>query len=70
MKIIENFYLQIVSVFNQGVFGINLFDLGIIVISFVFALLIRGLFAKLVVLKVKKIVQKTTTLLLLLPLFG
>ena len=61
MKIIENFYLQIVSVFNQGVFGINLFDLGIIVISFVFALLIRGLFAKLVVLKVKKIVQKTTT---------
>ena len=61
MQIFENFYLQIKDVLLNGVFGISLLDLGIIIISIIFALLIRGIFAKLVVLKVKRIVQKTTT---------
>ena len=61
MQILENFYLQIKDVLVNGVFGISLLDLGIIIISIIFALLIRGIFAKLVVLKVKRIVQKTTT---------
>ena len=61
MSIVENFYTQIVDVLNNGVFGISLFDLGIIFISIIFALLIRSIFAKLIVLKVKKVVKKTTT---------
>src|SRR5210317_267578 len=61
MQIFENFFAQIKAVLDNGVFGISLLDLGIIIISIIFALLIRGIFAKLVVAKVKKIVQKTTT---------
>ena len=61
MQIFENFYQQIKEVLTNGVFGISLFDLGIICASIIIALFIRGIFAKLVVAKVKKIVQKTTT---------
>jgi len=61
MSIVENFYIQIINVLKNGVFGISLFDLGIIFISIIFALLIRSIFAKLIVLKVKKVVKKTTT---------
>ena len=61
MKIFENFFFQIKTVFQNGVFGISLFDFGIIFISIIFALLIRSIFAKLIVLKLKKIVKKTST---------
>ena len=61
MQIFENFFAQIRSVINNGVFGISLLDLGIILISIIFALLIRSIFAKLIVSKVKKLVKKTTT---------
>ena len=61
MKIFENFFSQISAVIDNGVFGISLLDLGIILISIIFALLIRSIFAKLIVSKVKKFVKKTTT---------
>ena len=61
MSFVENFYTQIINVLNNGVFGISLFDLGVISISLIFALLIRSIFAKLIVLKVKKVVKKTST---------
>ncbi len=61
MNFIEKLYLQLKNVFESGVFGISLFDLGIIIASIIFALLIRGFFARLVVLKVKKVVKKTST---------
>ena len=61
MKIFENFFSQIRVVIDNGVFGISLLDLGIILISIIFALLIRSIFAKLIVSKVKKFVKKTTT---------
>ena len=61
MKIFENFFSQIRAVIDNGVFGISLLDLGIILISIIFALLIRSIFAKLIVSKVKKFVKKTTT---------
>ncbi len=61
MKFIESFFIQIKNVLENGVFGISLIDFGIIVLSIIFALLIRSIFARLVVLKVKKIVKKTTT---------
>ena len=61
MQIIENLFVQIRAVIENGVFGISLLDLGIIFISIIFALLIRSIFAKLAVSKLKKIVMKTTT---------
>ncbi len=60
MNLINNFYAQIKAVFENGVFGISLNDLGIIIVSIVLALLIRGIFAKVLVLKVRKIVKKTS----------
>ena len=60
MNIFENFYNQINHVLQNGVFGMSLFDIGIIFISIIVALLVRGVFAKLLVFKVKKIVQKTS----------
>ena len=60
MRIFENFVLQIKSVFFNGVFGLNLGELGFILVAFILALLIRGLVAKFIVNKIKKIVIKTT----------
>ena len=57
---LENFSNQIYNVFKNGVFGISLTDLGVIFFSFIFALLIRGLFARFIVKKVKTIVKKTS----------
>ena len=59
MNFIENFYLQIIRVFNDGVFGISLGDLTIIFVSLVLALLIRSIVARVLVNKVKNIVSKT-----------
>jgi MscS family membrane protein len=60
MTFIYKFIEQIKKVFEDGVFGISLIDFGIIVFAIIFSLLIRGVFAKLIVLKVKKIVKKTS----------
>ena len=61
MDIFENFFSQIKTVLYNGVFGISLLDLGIIFLSIIFAMLVRSIFAKLIVSKLKKIVKKTTT---------
>ncbi len=61
MIIFENFFTQIQSVFINGVFGLSLGELGFILISFIIALLVRGLIAKFIVNKVKLLVLKTTT---------
>ena len=61
MKLFENLFIQIKQVLLSGVFGISLFDLGIMILSIIFALVIRGIFAKIVISKIKKIVKKTKT---------
>jgi MscS family membrane protein len=60
MNILESLYAQFFRVFKDGVFGISLGDIGIIIASIVFALLIRGIFAKFVVYKLKRFVKKTS----------
>ena len=60
MSLIYKFIEQIKKVFEDGVLGISLIDFGIIVLAIVFSLLIRGFFAKLIVIKLKKIVKKTS----------
>ncbi len=59
MNLIENFYNQILNVFSDGVFGISLLNLTIIIVSIIFALLVRGLVAKILLNKVKIIISKT-----------
>ncbi len=59
MDFIKTFYSQIIRVFNDGVFGISLGDLTIIIASLIIALFIRSIFARVLVNKVKKIVSKT-----------
>ncbi len=59
MNLIENFYIQIIRVFSDGVFGISLGNLTIILVSVIISLLIRSLVARLIVNKVKNIVSKT-----------
>ena len=60
MELIKTFIIQIRNVLSDGVFGISLFDLGIIFFAIIFSLLIRSIFAKIIVSKVKKIVKKTS----------
>ncbi len=59
MVLFENFYTQILNVFSDGVFGISLLDLIIIIISIIFALFVRGLVARILLKKVKDIILKT-----------
>lgn len=60
MKFFENLYTLIKAVFENGVLGLSLYNFFIILFSILFALLIRGLFAKFIVLKLKKLVNKTS----------
>ena len=60
MVILNNFLNQLQFVFINGVFGLSLIELTIFLISFAFALLIRGLFAKIIIKRVKLVVLKTT----------
>ncbi len=60
MNLIDNFYTQIIRVFNDGVFGLNLGNLTIIFVSVIVSLMIRGVVARVLVNKVKKIVTRTS----------
>ena len=57
---LDNFTNQVYNLLQNGVLGVSLFNLGIIILSFIIALLIRGIFARFIVNKVKKIVLKTS----------
>ncbi len=59
MNFINNLYIQIKNVFSDGVFGISLGDLAIILFSIIISLLVRSVVARILVNKVKNIVTKT-----------
>tara|TARA_X000000368_G_scaffold332808_1_gene269995 strand:- start:529 stop:1617 length:1089 start_codon:yes stop_codon:yes gene_type:complete len=59
MEIFNNFKNYFHYTFEQGSLGLSIAEFLIIITSFVLALLIRGLFAKLIVSKIKKVVRKT-----------
>ena len=58
MEIFEVFYSSIIQVFDTGVFGLKLFDLGVTLLIIVIAISIRGLFAKFILNKLKKLSTK------------
>ena len=59
MEILSILKKYFVDVFNQGSLGLSLIEIAILLISFMFAFAIRSLIAKLIVAKLKKIIQKT-----------
>ena len=60
MLIFDKLLFQLQSVFTKGAFGLSIFELTLVILSFILALLIRGLFAKFIIKKIKIIVLKTT----------
>ena len=59
MNILQNLYAQIIRVLSDGVFGISLGDLGIILVSIIISLLVRTFVARILVNKIKSVVSKT-----------
>ena len=60
MNFLEILFGQFEKVITDGVFGISLIDLGIVLVLIIFALFVRGLFAKFIVNRVRSIVKKTS----------
>ena len=59
MDIFFKFISYLKYTFEQGALGLSIPEMLIIIASFVLALFIRGLFAKIIVNKIKKLVKKT-----------
>ena len=59
MEILINFKNYILLTINKGSLGFSLIELLVIILSFVFALIVRGIFAKFIVSKIKKIIHRT-----------
>ncbi len=59
MEILIKFKNYVINTFDQGSLGMSLIEIFLIILFFIIAIVIRGLFAKLIVSKVKKVIQKT-----------
>jgi len=60
MNVLENFKNLFLDVWKEGVSGINISEIIIALIIFIFFLFLRGVFSKFVVKKLEKYVSKTT----------
>ena len=60
MNVLENFKNLFADVWNKGVAGINISEIIISLIIFIFFLFLRGIFSKFVVKRLEKYVSKTT----------
>ena len=62
MNVLENFKNLFADVWNKGVSGINISEIIIALIIFIFFLFLRGIFSKFVVKRLEKYVSKTTNI--------
>ena len=60
MNYLEVLFGQFEKVITDGVFGISLIDLGVILVLIILALFVRDLFAKFVVNRVRSVIKKTS----------
>ena len=60
MNVLENFKNLFLDVWKEGVSGINISEIIIAIIIFIFFLFLRGVFSKFVVKRLEKYVSKTT----------
>ena len=59
MEILTKLKNYITNTFDQGSLGLSLLEVITVLAFFILAIIIRGLFAKIIVLKIKKVIQKT-----------
>tara|TARA_B100001059_G_C17808837_1_gene570914 strand:+ start:76 stop:1167 length:1092 start_codon:yes stop_codon:yes gene_type:complete len=59
MEILIKFKSYIINTFNQASLGLSLSEIVAIIFFFVLAVITRGLFAKIIISKIKKLIQKT-----------
>ena len=59
MDLFNTFAHYFQNTFEQGSLGLSILEFFTIIISFILALFIRGVFAKIIVSKIKKVVKKT-----------
>ncbi len=59
MEILEKLKNYFLFTFEQGSLGLSLTEIAVIIISFLLAIIIRSIFANIIVSKIKKIVKKT-----------
>ncbi len=59
MEILTKFKNYFLTTFDQGSLGLSLFEVFTIIAFLFLAIIIRGLFAKLIVSKIKKLIQRT-----------
>jgi MscS family membrane protein len=59
MEILTKFKSYIMGTLDQGSLGLSLLELIVIISFFILAIIARGLFAKIIVSKIKKIIKKT-----------
>ena len=59
MEILSNLKKYIIDALNQGALGLSLVEISILLVSFFIAFAIRALVAKFIIIKIKRIVQKT-----------
>jgi MscS family membrane protein len=60
MNFFQSFFLQIENIFINGVFGYSLYEIFFIIFFFLFAIVLRGFFARIIINKLKKIILKTS----------
>ena len=60
MKVLENFKDLFIDVWREGISGINISEIIIALIIFIFFLFLRGIFSKFVIKRLEKYVSKTT----------
>jgi MscS family membrane protein len=60
MNVLENFKNLFLDVWKEGVSGVNISEIAIALVIFIFFLFLRGVFSKFVVKRLEKYVSKTT----------
>ena len=66
MEVLENFKDLFIDVWREGISGINISEIIIALIIFIFFLFLRGVFSKFVIKRLEKYVSKTTISLIIL----
>ena len=60
MEVLENFKILFFDVWNKGISGVNISEIIIALIIFLFFLFLRGIFSKFVIKRLEKYVSKST----------
>ena len=60
MEVLQNFKILFLDVWNKGISGVNISEIIIALIIFLFFLFLRGIFSKFVIKRLENYVSKTS----------